>query len=325
MNAVGASPVHIDSKRWKALRLPSSCLPSRGRRNVGGLKPHSVRKGRGRWLVGLKRARRYGQPPAMHGIRTGTPAPYSKPNRRQRGARREKEEGTEERHLARRFASAAALRRNPRLENATPGASPSAFGSALRPVCSFSAHSQEMGVRSSNRSGTHGSPPRISGRKLAARGNSRWQKPSRARRWPAQWTRACVVCSCRSCLAVRGSRCRPALSVGRRRDLAFGPLAPPSHRKGRRAKGSRMISRAKTCGVTDRKRTRKGTQSEIVTAGRGWWFLLAPAARNGAEELRVEKRHQMMEDVPVCSKPISFTGRRWMQTRLTRPDSHELR
>jgi hypothetical protein len=33
----------------------------------------------------------------------------------------------------------------------------------------------------------------------------------------------------------------------------------------------------------------------------------------------------MTEDVPVCSKPISFTGRRWMQTRLTRPDSHELR
>lgn len=121
------------------------------------------------------------------------------------------------------------------------GASPSAFGSALRPVCSFSAHSQEMGVRSSNRSGTHGSPPRISGRKLAARGNSRWPTPSRARRWPAQWTRACVVCSCRSHLAVRGSRCRPALSVGRRRDLAFGSLAPPSHRKGRRAKGSRMI------------------------------------------------------------------------------------
>lgn len=29
MNAVGASPVHIDSKRWKAPRLPSSCLPSR--------------------------------------------------------------------------------------------------------------------------------------------------------------------------------------------------------------------------------------------------------------------------------------------------------
>lgn len=86
-----------------------------------------------------------------------------------------------------------------------------------------------------------------------------------------------------------------------------------------------MISRAKTCGVTDRKRTRKGTQSEIVTAGRGWWFLLAPTARNGAEELRVEKRHQRMEGVPVCSKPISFTGRRWMQTRLTRPDSHELR
>lgn len=62
-----------------------------------------------------------------------------------------------------------------------------------------------------------------------------------------------------------------------------------------------------------------------MTAGCGWWFLLAPAARHGAEELRVEKRHLAMEGVPVCSKPISFTGRRWMQTRLARPDSHELR
>jgi hypothetical protein len=42
MNAVGAIPVHVDSKRWKAPRLPSSCLPSRGRWNVGGLKPLSV-------------------------------------------------------------------------------------------------------------------------------------------------------------------------------------------------------------------------------------------------------------------------------------------
>jgi hypothetical protein len=71
MNAVGASPVHIDSKRWKAPRLPSSCLPSRGRRNVGGLKPQLVRKGRRRWLVWLKRSRRSGQPPAMNGISDG--------------------------------------------------------------------------------------------------------------------------------------------------------------------------------------------------------------------------------------------------------------
>jgi hypothetical protein len=31
MNAEGAIPVHIDSKRWKAPRLSSSCLPSRGK------------------------------------------------------------------------------------------------------------------------------------------------------------------------------------------------------------------------------------------------------------------------------------------------------
>lgn len=50
MNAEGASPVHIDSKRWKAPRLPGSCLPSRGRRNAGGLKPLSIRKDReGGW------------------------------------------------------------------------------------------------------------------------------------------------------------------------------------------------------------------------------------------------------------------------------------
>lgn len=49
MNAVGAIPVHIDSKRWKAPRLPSSCLPSRGRRNVGGLQPTRFAR-IGRWV-----------------------------------------------------------------------------------------------------------------------------------------------------------------------------------------------------------------------------------------------------------------------------------
>lgn len=78
-------------------------------------------------------------------------------------------------------------------------------------------------------------------------------------------------------------------------------------------------------GYGSQARLTRAHKSEIVTAGRGWWFLLAPAARHEAEELRVEKRHQAMEGVRVCSKPISFTGRRWMQARLTRPDSHELR
>lgn len=32
-----------------------------------------------------------------------------------------------------------------------------------------------------------------------------------------------------------------------------------------------------------------------------------------------------MEGVLVCSKPVLFTEDWWMQTRLTRPDSHELR
>jgi hypothetical protein len=140
------------------------------------------------------------------------------------------------------------------------------------------------------------------------------------------WTRACVVCSCRSRLAVRGSRCRPALSVGRRRDLAFELLAPPSHREGRRAKGSRMISEGENVrGYGSQARLKRAHKGEIVTAGCGWWFLLAPAARHGAEELRVEKRHQAMEDVLVCSKPVFFTESRRMQTRLTRPDSHQLR
>lgn len=71
MNAEGAIPVHIDSKRWKAPRLPSSCLPSRGRRNVGGLKPLSVRKDREGGWYGGKRERRYGQPPALHGNSDG--------------------------------------------------------------------------------------------------------------------------------------------------------------------------------------------------------------------------------------------------------------
>lgn len=199
MNAVGASPVHIDSKRWKAPRLPSSCLPSRGRRNVGGLKPQSVRKDRRRWLVWLKRSRRYGQPPAMNGISDGhsssvfeTTLTTTRCSERERGRDRGTPFGTQ---IC--FGSCVALIPATK-KTQVAGASPSTFGSALRPVCSFSAHSQEMGVRSSNRSGTRGSPPRISGRKLAARGNSRWPTPSRARRWPAQWTRACVVCSCRS-------------------------------------------------------------------------------------------------------------------------------
>lgn len=182
-----------------------------------------------------------------------------------------------------------------------------------------------MGVRPSSRSRTRGSPPRISGRKSSRRGETRGGKTIMGAKMARSRTRACVVCSCRSRLTVRGSRCRPALSVGRRRDLAFGSLTPPSHRKGRRAKGSEVDSRAKTCGAVDRKRTRKGTQGEITAAGHGWWFLLAPTARHGAEELRVEKRHQAMEDVLVCSKPVLFTEDRWMQTRLTRPDSHELR
>lgn len=241
MNAESASSVHIDSKRWKAPRLPGSCLPSRGRRNAGGLKPHSVRKGRGRWLVWLKRARRYGQPPAMHGIRTGTPAPYSKPRRRRRGARREKEEGTEERHSARSVASAPALPQDPRVEtrawerNPRPSARLSDPCAPSRPIRKKWVSGLRAGrghmVRllalagaSSRRGETQGGYT-IMGAKMAR-----------------SWTRACVVCSCRSRLAVRGSRCRPALSVGRRRDLAFGSLAPPSHRKGRREKGSRMVS-----------------------------------------------------------------------------------
>jgi len=153
------------------------------------------------------------------------------------------------------------LRRNPRLENAIPGASPSAFGSALRPVCSFSAHSQEMGVRSFEPvedtwfASSHWRAQARGAGKLVVANTIMGAKVARS------WTRACVVCSCRSRLVVRGSRCRPALSVGRRRDLAFGSLTPPSHRKGRRAKGSEVGSRAKTYEVTDRRRTRKGTKA----------------------------------------------------------------
>lgn len=89
------------------------------------------------------------------------------------------------------------------------------------------------------------------------------------------WTRACVVCSCRSRLAVRGSRCRPALSVGRRRDLAFGSLAPPSHREGRRAKGSRMVSEGENVrgyGSQARlKRAHKARSRRLVVGGGSCW------------------------------------------------------
>jgi hypothetical protein len=79
MNAEGAIPVHIDSKRWKAPRLPSSCLPSRGRRNVGGLKSTRFERiGKTGWCGG-KRDGGQEATPRSHGIRTGTPAPHSKP------------------------------------------------------------------------------------------------------------------------------------------------------------------------------------------------------------------------------------------------------
>lgn len=97
-----------------------------------------------------------------------------------------------------------------------------------------------------------------------------------------------------------GSRCRPALSVGRRRDLAFGSLAPPSHREGRREKRKREgLEGESVRGCRSRARSKRAN-SEIATAGRRWWFLLAPAARHEAEELRGEKRHQAMEGVSVC-------------------------
>jgi len=115
------------------------------------------------------------------------------------------------------------------------------------------------------------------------------------------WTRACVVCSCRSCQAVRRFK-MSSRSLG-------GPTTEPSFRiacssvaskrsagkkeardsRGRKRAGSRIASAP-----------HKGTQREIVTAGYRWWFLLAPVARHGAEELRVEKRHLAMEGVLVC-------------------------
>jgi hypothetical protein len=100
-----------------------------------------------------------------------------------------------------------------------------------------------------------------------------------------------------------------------RRTVKVGGQKAVRENRGRKRAGLRIASAP-----------HKGTQkSEIVTAGCGWWFLLAPAARPGAEELRVEKRHQAVEDVLVCSKPVFFTENRRMQTRLTRPDSHQLR
>ena len=53
--------------------------------------------------------------------------------------------------------------------------------------------------------------------------------------------------------------------------------------------------------------------------------MLAPTARHGAEERRVEKRHQMMEGVPVCLFAHSLHGE-WVDAdSATRPGSHELR
>jgi len=78
----------------------------------------------------------------------------------------------------------------------------------------------------------------------------------------------------------QGSRCRPALSVGRRRDLAFGSFGPPSHRKGRREKRNERLSRAKTCGVTDRKRAPQGHSKRDRD---GWlWVVVLAGTRSAA-------------------------------------------
>jgi hypothetical protein len=158
-----------------------------------------------------------------------------------------------------------------------------------------------------------------------ARGNSWRANPQRARRWHARGRVRALYAVCRSRLAVRGSRCRPALSVGRRRDLAFGSLTPPSHRKGRREKRKwEGLEGESVRGHGSQARSKEQT-SEIVTAGCGWWFLLAPMTRHDAEERRVEKRHQTDGRRLGLLKPFLFTGRRWMQARPTRPDFHEPR
>lgn len=139
------------------------------------------------------------------------------------------------------------------------------------------------------------------------------------------WTRSCVVCSLQKSFG-RAWFKMSSRSLG-------GPTTGPSVRvahssvasKGRREKGSEKGSRAKACGVTDRERAPKGHSSEIGTAGRGWWFLLAPMTRHDAEERRVEKRHQTDGRRLGLLKPFLFTGRRWMQARPTRPDFHEPR
>jgi len=64
MNAEGAIPVHIDSKRWKAPWLSSSCLPSRGKMERRRSQASLGSKGSGAVdRCGEKRERRYGQPP----------------------------------------------------------------------------------------------------------------------------------------------------------------------------------------------------------------------------------------------------------------------
>jgi len=104
MNAEGAIPVHIDSKRWKAPWLSSSCLPSRGKMERRWPQASLDPKGSGRWVGTVENVNAdTGNRLRITEIRTGTPAPHSKPRRQPRGAWREKEEGTETRHFARRL------------------------------------------------------------------------------------------------------------------------------------------------------------------------------------------------------------------------------
>jgi hypothetical protein len=176
------------------------------------------------------------------------------------------------------FANATALRWNPRLRTRFQERHPRP-SARLSDPCAPSRPIRKKWV-SGLRAG-RGHMVRLlacAGASSQARGNS--QRANRGGREDHPLVDASVRCMQlqKSFGRASGSRCRPALSVGRRRDLAFGSLTPPSNRiqKVGGKKGSEKGSRAKACGVADRERARKSIQARLqrlVVGGGSCWHL----------------------------------------------------
>lgn len=114
-----------------------------------------------------------------------------------------------------------------------------------------------------------------------------------------------------------GSRCRPALSVGRRRDLAFGSLTPLSNRI-QKVGGKKVVRRArgrKRAGLQIASAPRKGIQARLqrlIVGGGSCWHLRCGTKLKSFGSRKGTKRWKASR---FASSQLSFTGQRWKQTR----------